>query len=80
MYRQVRTALLAASAFALVAARANSRHPVSEEQARDFIQSFPDQEGHYAGNRHAFKRGQRSERARSKARQNRRLHPRAQTR
>lgn len=80
MYRQVRTALLAASAFALVAARANTRRPVTEEQALEFVGSLPDQAGHYQGNRHAFKRGQRSERARSKARQNRRLHPRAQAR
>lgn len=77
MYRHVNTALLAASALALVTARAGA---ISEQQARDFIGSLPDQEGHYAGNRHAFKRGQRSERARSKARQNRRLHPRAQAR
>lgn len=76
MYRQVRTALALASVAALMAARPS----VSQEQASLFVGSLPDHEGRYEGNRRAFKRWQRSERARSKARQNRRLHPRAQTR
>lgn len=75
MYRQVRTALALASVAALA-----TRPGVTQEQASLFIGSLPDHEGRYEGNRHTFKRGQRSERARSKARQNRRLHPRAQAR
>lgn len=73
MYRQVRTALALASVAALA-----MRPGVTEEQAALFIGSLPDGAGHYEGNRKAFKRGQRSERAASRKRQNRRLHPRAQ--
>lgn len=77
MYQHVARSLVAASAAALLAARASSRRPVTLEQALEFVGSLPMSNGEYHGNRKAFKRGQRSERAHSRKLQNRRLHPRA---
>lgn len=64
---------------AAVAALTLSRG-VTKAHAEAFIASLPDGSALHQPRSNAFKRGQRSERARSKARQNRRLHPRAQAR
>lgn len=66
--------------FAAAAAVLAMSRGVPLATAEAFLHTLPDGSALHPSRKGAFKRGQRAERGRSKARQNRRLHPRAQTR